>query len=169
MKMIGAVMILAAAALIGFSLLREKRERLLGIRSLAMALGRLRGELSTRASPLAEGIEKASSSSNGMGKNLMCCVSKRLHDLGERSFSELWNAALLESCGRLEKHDLEELKDLGAVLGRFDLELQLRALDGCISFLEDRWEKGSAAYPADRRLLLSVTLAMSSVLVILFF
>ena len=154
MKRIGAVLILAAAAFIGLSLLREKKRRLEAYRTSSFALGLLRGELLSRGAQLKEGIESACKASEGMG---------------ERSFAEIWEEALTESCAGLEDGARKELQRLGTVLGRFDLEIQLQALETCKASLEERWNKRSESYPADRRMICSIVLALSSFLVILLY
>ena len=168
MKGLGASLILSAAGLIGLLLLGESRRRLEAYCSLSSALRLLRGDLASRNAPLADGIDKAKTAAKGMGKELMLQVSMGLSALGERSFCEIWDQAL-DACSPRSLETPEELKSLGAVLGGFDLETQLQALDGCIARLDELWKNGSRSYPARRRLLLSLTLAGGFFMVILLY
>lgn len=169
MRVLGASLVLSAAGLIGLLLLGEKRRRMEACCSLSAALRLLRGELSSRNAPLADGIEKAKQAAKGTGKELMTLVSLGLSELGERSFREIWDQALDVCCPLLSLETAEELKSLGAVLGDFDLETQLQALDTCMMRLDELRESGKRNYPAQRRLLLSLTLAGGFFLVILLY
>ncbi len=167
MKWMGALLILAAAGLAALRLLQDKKSSLEGCRSLASALRLLRGELEARSLPLGEALAHAENKTGGLGRKLMIGVSERLPELGEVSFQQIWNEALDSSCRILDPGALEELRSLGPVLGSFDLDMQLRSLEAVISYLEVLWEQQRSGYPAQRRLLLSVYLAMSCFLVIL--
>lgn len=166
-KGMGALLILAAAGMAALMHLRDKRSRLEGCRSVASALRLLRGELAARSLPLGEAVEHVQSRTKGLGKELMKSVTERLPELGEVSFQQIWTDALEGCCMILDPGALEELRGLGPVLGSFDLDVQLRSLEVAISYLEVIWEQQRGGYPAQRRLLLSLYLAMSCFLVIL--
>lgn len=169
MKGFGALLILAAAGLIGLRLLGENRRRLEAYFSLSAALRLLRGELASRSAPLADGIDRAKTAAKGIGKELMSLVSVGLSALGERTFCEIWDQSLEACCSSRSIETPEELKSLGTVLGGFDLETQLQAMDSCIARLDELRENGKRNYPAQRRLLLSLTLAGGFFLVILLY
>ena len=169
MKWVGAALVLAAASLICLILLDDQKQHLEVYHSLSETLKILRGELLSRGATISEGIEKAGSASRGVGKELMLTVMDGLRELGERSFSEIWRNALA-TCSQEEKPEsLETLAGLGSVLGRFDLDEQLKALDTCIKDLDERWEAEKKDYPARRKLLISLSLAGGIFLVILLF
>lgn len=167
MKCLGALLILAAAGLSALKRLQDKRRCLEGCRSLASSLRLLRGELAARSLPLGDAIAHTQQKGSGMGQKLMSRVSARMSELGEMSFFEIWAEEAENSCHVLDPDALDEIKGLGAMLGSFDLEMQLQSLDTVIAYLEALWEQQRGAYPAQRRLLLSVYLAMSCFLVIL--
>ena len=169
MKLAGAVLILTASFLIGQTLLMEKKRGLSGLRTLAAALSQLRGELSTYEVTLSKGFNKAAGLSEGMGRELMHTVAERLDDLGERTFTEIWSGALGDCCAGLEEAVLSQMQGLGNVLGKFDLSLQLQALDNCIALLQDRIKKEKDDYPLQRKLLLSTLLTLGSFLVIIIY
>ena len=169
MKLPGAVLIMAAACLMSVLTLREKKQRQAGGLSLAAALELLRGELSSGALPLSLGIERASAHASGFGKELLIAVQEGLRDLGEWSFDEIWDKALAGTDPWLEETVQNELRKLGSVLGRFDLETQLRALDACISLLRQQWERQRNAYPEERRVWIGLTAGLSALLVILLY
>lgn len=169
MKWVGAAMVLAAASIACLTLLCDQKRRLEAFHSLSEALKILRGELLSRGATISEGIEKAGSASRGVGKELMLAVLAGLRELGERSFSEIWRNAL-DTCSLEDKPEsLEPLAGLGSILGRFDLDAQLKALDACIKRLDELWEAEKKEYPARRKLLISLSLAGGIFLVILLF
>ena len=129
----------------------------------------LRGELSSGAVPLSLGIERVSAHTSGFGKELLIAVQEGLRDLGERSFDEIWDKALAGTDPWLEETVQNELRKLGSVLGRFDLETQLRALDACILLLRQQWERERNAYPEERRVWIGLTAGLSALLVILLY
>lgn len=169
MKLAGAVLILTASFLIGQTLLMEKKRGLSGLRTLAAALSQLRGELSTYEVTLSKGFNKAAGLSEGMGRELMHTVAERLDDLGDRTFAEIWSGALGDCCAGMEEAVLSQMQGLGNVLGKFDLSLQLQALDNCIALLQDRIKKEKDDYPLQRKLLLSTLLTLGSFLVIIIY
>lgn len=169
MKLPGAVLIMAAACLVSLVTLREKKQRQEGCLSLVAALELLRGELSSGAVPLRLGIERACAHAGGIGNELLIAVREGLGDLGERSFDEIWNKALDGTDLWLAETVRHEMRKLGSVLGRFELETQLRALDACISLLRQQWERQRNAYPEERRVWIGLTGGLSALLVILLY
>lgn len=169
MKLLGAILIMTAASLGGVLLLREKKQRQDGDRSLAAALELLRGELSSGVIPLDLGIERAYTHAKGIGKAFLSTVRDGFHDLGEHSFEEIWDKALADTCPWLALDTQAEIRKLGGELGRFDLELQLRFLDACISYLKEQWQLQRSTYPSDRRVTLGLSFSLSALLVILLY
>ncbi len=169
MKLLGAILILTAGILGGILLLLDKKKRRDDYWSLAAALELLRGELSSEAVPLALGIERANAHTKGMGKELLSAVSSGLDELGERSFGEIWDKALAETCSWLAAEPASEIRKLGAELGRFDLEVQLRSLDACALYLKEQWRRQKNAYPAERRVALGLSFCFTALLVILLY
>ncbi|MBR0199377.1 MAG: stage III sporulation protein AB [Oscillospiraceae bacterium] len=169
MKLPGAVLIMAAACLASAVTLQEKKRSQEGCLSLATALDLLRAELSSGAVPLSLGIERACAHAGGIGKELLCAVYAGLRDLGEQSFDEIWDKALAGTDPRLAENSEHELQKLGSVLGRFDLETQLRALDACSSLLRRQWERQRNAYPEERRVWIGLTTGLGALLVILLY
>ena len=167
MKLIGAILIMASASLSCALLLREKRKRQEAYHSLAAALEFLRGELSTGGIPLDLGIERAYMHAEGLGKAFLSAVRDGLPELGEYAFAEIWDKVLTETCPWLSLDIHAELKRLGGVLGRFDLELQLHSLDVCVSDLTEQWQRLRNDYPSQRRVSLGLSFSLSALLVIL--
>lgn len=167
MKLLGAILIMASAFLACVLLLREKKKRQEAYRSLAAALELLRGELSTGGIPLDLGVERAYLHAEGPGKACLSAVRDGFPELGESSFAEIWDKALRETCSWLSPDTQTELKKLGGVLGRFDLDLQLRSLDACVSDLKEQWQRLRNEYPSQRRVSLGLSFGLSALLVIL--
>ena len=169
MRLLGAILIMASAALGCAALLREKKKSQEDCRSLADALELLRGELSFVGIPLNQGIERARAHAHGAGKEFLAAVYESFDSLGEHSFGEIWDKALTNLGPRLPDDPISELRKLGSVLGRFDLELQLRSLDVCVLQLREQWQRQSNAYPSQRRVAFGLSISLSVLLVILLY
>ena len=167
MKLLGGILVMTAASLGCVLLLREQRKRQDDLRSLAAALELLRGEISSGIVPLALGIERANTHARGIGNVLFSKVLDGFPELGDSSFKEIWDKALIASCPWLPQDVQAEIRKLGGVLGRFDVELQLRTLDACAAYLGEQWKRLRNEYPSRRRVTLGLSFSLSALLVIL--
>lgn len=169
MKGTGAVLILLAFTLAGWFMLKEKKDRLSCLKELIEALGQLRGELELRSSALPQAMRQAAELSTGAGKELLTQALANLENLGEVSFSTIWQRAVGLCAWPLGPDERRELEALGAVLGRYELSFQLQALDSCTDYLKRSRERLRESLPAKRRILLGLSVSMGAFLVILLY
>ena len=167
MRGAGALLLIAAFFLFGLNAVREKRAHIHALRELAGALELFSAELALHTAPIPEAVSSTAHLAVGKGRELFRVLSRRLCCLGEESFAQLWSGAVRLSCGELSSREREELETLGASLGRYDLDTQLRELRACCAFLSARREEAEQALPAERRLWLGLSASAGAFLAIL--
>lgn len=150
----------------GCRMVNSRKERIAALRELEFALLLLRGELESRAAALPELCVFLRERTCGAARALFSGMAAQLSMLGEERFSSLWNRAVRESGTALEDREREELLGLGEVLGRYELETQLRRLEGCCTVLHQCREEAERAYPGQRRLCLGLSAAAGLLLAI---
>ncbi len=165
LKFIGALLLTAAGLYTGVLTAGENKRRIEAMRSLCTALDLLRGELATRSCGLPELLRIVAGKSQGDAKLFFCALSASMTSLGEEAFSAIWENAC--DALKLPPEFLEILSGIGAALGRFDLSLQLTALDTALSELRSILQNAEERYPDQRRVSLALPAAVSALLAIL--
>ncbi len=166
LKLLGAGMILLGSVGAGLRLCAERRGQILLLRDLAEAMSLLQGELELRAAPMRELLLLPAGLRGDTGvffRNLLSALDR----LGEESFAEIWARELTRCFPCLTRFLLDELRSLGSVLGRMDREAELRALSACRAVLEDGARREQSLYPAQRRLLLGLSVSSGFLSIIL--
>ena len=166
-KPFGALLILVGAFSMGMTLCRERQSRLRTLRELLSVLEQLQGELELRSPPLPELFAQLALSAQGETSGFLRSMAEDLDQLGERSFFELWRQRVLCCLASLPPTARDELIRLGMVLGRLDLEAELRGLSACRAVLGRELEQLRSQAPARRRLILGLSAAAGLVAVIL--
>ena len=139
MRIIGIMLIAAAAVYGGASYTALKREQLNELEALCHMLRLMQDELETRALPLPE--------------------------LGSRDFQSIWEESVTESV----KHSEEAARllcTLGSFLGRYDVDSQLDALRSCREAMEKLRTAAAEALPQTRRLGMGLALTSGALIVI---
>lgn len=167
MRAAGLGMIFLSFLLMGLNAVLEKKTRLRGMCELADMLELFRGELELRALPLPDLIRGLLPESRGLGARLLFHLNEKMELLGDEPFSRIWSCAADKCCAMLPGTELEELKSLGMLLGRVELEQQLLALDRCCARLRRRIEEERQALPVRSRLILALSAAAGALLLIL--
>jgi stage III sporulation protein AB len=163
----GLLLLFASCLSFGLNLVGEKRRRVAALKELCEALEIMQGELSAHATPIPSLCAMLAERTRGCAAALFKALSERLEDLGEKDFSVLWCEAGEESCALLSEEDRGLLKELGMVLGRYDLDTQLMELQRCAHSLQDRLEREKRLLPGRRRLILGLSASFGALLVIL--
>lgn len=158
LKAAGAVLIVLACTLAGRARARELHRRARLPAALAAALELLRGEVVSRLAPLPEAAERLAASGPAETRDFFALLARRLGELGERTFSELW-AACADTLA-LPPREADALRDLGASLGRYGAEAQDAALGRCIACMTGAADE--AAQEAARGGKLSVGLGLTA-------
>lgn len=139
-KLIGALMILAAGAMIGFGQARRLRERPVELRRFIMMLQQLETEIEYGFTPLPEALYKLGRQHRAQLSGMMADIAAQLKSEAGVTVDEAWR----RSVGRywpslaMNQEDREIIVQLGAVLGTSDREDQLKHLRLAVSLLAAR-------------------------------
>ena len=150
MRIIGIMLIAAAAVYGGGSYTALKREQLNELDALCHTLRLMQDELETRALPLPELAAQLDTRTENAGKALLSGLLRRLPELGSRDFQNIWEECVTESV----KHSEEAARllcTLGSFLGRYDVDSQLEAIRSCRETLEKLRTTAAEALPQTRR------------------
>lgn len=165
LKLLGALMLLAAGVYAGtVNLKREKRE-LESMRDFCAALEILRGELATRSCGLPELIGAVRLKSHGDAETFFAALSASMFLLGEEEFSTIWTRAAKELPLPVAFRVIWD--GIGLSLGRFDLGLQLSALERTEEELRSIAEKAERSYPDRSRVSFALPAAAAALLAII--
>ncbi len=155
LKLLGALLVIGGGAWAGLSAAGELSRRAKVLDAWADALSLMENELSFRLSAMPELTERLSQSARSPAREVFLDLQKGLKRLGEASFEELWRGALSSHPGGLRGEELDELKNLGAVLGRYgwedqckSLETARRALTGWADLAREELRQKGKAYAA---------------------
>lgn len=164
--LLGAFLIAAASAALGFSYVNGEKRRLCALRSAERMLKTMAGELETRLTPLPELISRLACRCDGAAAAFAEDLNLRLCHLGEREFSTLWADSVEVAFDMLSGEEREILSALGLCLGRYELERQLTELSLALDQLSHAIDRRSAALPEKKRLGLGLAWAGGALLVI---
>lgn len=147
-KLTGAVLLIGCGAWWGLQAAGGLLGRVRDLEAWLTALRLLEGELVFSLPAIPDLLERLSRKAPSPAGAAFAAALRGLDRLGEVSFETIWASALKASPGRLSPHDLETLKRLGSVLGRYGWEEQISALRALRRDLEEsrsaaRTESGS--------------------------
>ena len=168
-KLTGILLIAAGAGGSVHVYLRLCRSRIRSLRSIAQMLELMQGELETSALPLAQLLEAIAPRLDDPALLFSKRLAAGMAELGKRSFSEIWTSCLCACFSDLGSAELQALKELGSVLGRYELSCQTEALLRCRRFLKQREETAAAALAERRRLALGLALTGTAMLGVILF
>ena len=152
MKLLGAAIILAASVFTGIQFVFGRKRRIRALESVCTALELMQSELNARSTPLRELAILLSDESHGAAKDFFSLLAERMDDLGEKCFSEIWEKAAGSALPELAERERSALTRLGAVLGRYPVGDQIRAIETCRALLLAQLRQARESYPADQRL-----------------
>ena len=138
-RLIGAVLLAAGAALLGISAARRTRSRAKDLQMVMEGLRAILRELSFRLAPLSELLNSAKEQTGERVQLFFSLCEQGAEHLNGRTFQTVWEQAAEASQMCLEREDWQCLESLGHVLGRYDCENQCQALDTSLSRLEERY------------------------------
>ena len=165
MRIIGIMLIAAAAVYGGVSYTALKREQLNELEALCHMLRLMQDELETRALPLPELAAQLDTRTENAGKALLSGLLRRLPELGSRDFQNIWEECVTESV----KHSEEAARllcTLGSFLGRYDVDSQSEAIRSCREAMEKLRTAAAEALPQTRRLGMGLALTSGALIVI---
>ena len=130
MKIIGAVLLVSAFGWFGYSLVVSTRRKERLVDALAASLVILRGEITTRLTPLPDCTALLARTGPQACRGFYTDLSAALDALGEVEFADLWNTCLATL--ELPREARSALADLGRSLGRYSADEQGAAIDRCL-------------------------------------
>ena len=165
MRIIGIMLIAAAAVYVGVSYTALKREQLNELEALCHMLRLMQDELETRALPLPELAAQLDTRTENAGNALLSGLLRRLPELGSQDFQSIWKESVTESV-RYSGEAARLLCMLGSFLGRYDVDSQLEAIRSCRETLEKLRTTAAEALPQTRRLGMGLALTSGALIVI---
>ena len=165
MRIIGIMLIAAAAVYGGVSYTALKKEQLNELEALCHLLRLMQDELKTRALPLPELAAQLETRTEDTGKALLSGLLRRLPELGSRDFKSIWEECVTENV----KQSVEAARllcTLGSFLGRYDVDSQLEAICSCREAMEKLCTSAAEALPQTRRLGMGLALTSGELIVI---
>lgn len=134
--LIGAALVAAGGALLGFQAAAGLRRRVRAVRETEAGLALLERELELSAPPLPRLLERGAEHSQGPARALFQGCLRGLDSLDQEDFSSLWRRLVREQTG-LPAEGQAVLLSLGDTLGRYEGERQREALSAARRRLEE--------------------------------
>lgn len=126
-RLIGAVLVAAGGALLGFQAALGLRVRVRTLGQLEAGLELLEQELELNLPPLPRLLERGAAHSEGAARELFQDCARGLDRLDREDFSTLWRRLVSEQ-STLDPEGQAILYPLGDTLGRYEVHRQLEAL-----------------------------------------
>lgn len=127
MRLIGAVLVAAGGAALGFQAAAGLGRRVRALEEMCQGLALLERELELNAPPLSRLLERGAERSRGPAEELFRGCLRGLDHLDREDFSSLWRR-LVSGCRALGSEGQAVLAPLGDTLGRYSGERQREAL-----------------------------------------
>ena len=153
MKGAGALLVMASCLYYCGQICQGKRLRIRELRGLIECLEHMLGELELRGASTPELLGRMCELSEGETGVFFHRLKEAMSRLGEESFSLLWRETAAQALRFLSPGELDEMIRAGAVLGRLDLEAQLRTLRFLRGVLQNAMEDERRSFPLRRKLL----------------
>lgn len=135
-RLIGAALIAAGGAALGFRAAAALQDRVSAVRQMAEGLALLERELELNAPPLSRLMARGAARGRGAAKALFQGCVQGLDRLDREDFPSLWRRLTAER-RELETEGQAILLPLGDTLGRYDAERQREALAAARRRLEE--------------------------------
>jgi len=166
-KLLGFSLILTAALVCSAQRIRDWKARSAALEAFCEMLSQLRGILEVQAPPMPELLDALSRCSGGAAERFVKQLCQAMDRLGAVSFQTLWLEALADTAKDVGEDARHALETLGSVLGRYDLDTQLSAVDACLRVLRRQQEQLREKAPQSGRLTLGIMLSAAALLGIL--
>lgn len=128
LKIIGVVIVLFGSVGIGWSIIRRMNARVTALRSLAAALDGLEYELDFTLPSMEVWLQSAADRATEPAALFFRTCVKRMKAQEGVALSEVWREAAEKELSVLKPDDMETLRLVGSVLGRYDAESQKNAI-----------------------------------------
>ena len=164
MKIAGFVCLQLAALLFALRRIESKKRAAACLASFCALLEQLKGALGSEPAPMPELLDALGTCCDGDAAAFVNLLAASMDRLGERSFRELWTDALSAVPVTADRESGRALLELGTVLGRYELNTQLGAVESCRIVLSRRLDALCRELPQAKRLTLGLCLAASALL-----
>ena len=167
MKVLGIGAIISAIFLLALNLTGRRKAEIDCLAELCRGLELIRAELGTRLTPMPELLGLLEEQCAGEAGGFFRAVGTALPLLEERDFSSLWSLAAEEALRCLSQRELDIVKKVGTVLGKYELSEQLNVIGSCLRELKAMEERLRVAYPQSRKLFFGISAAAGGFIIIL--
>lgn len=167
MKVLGIGAIISAIFLLALNLTGRRKAEIDCLAELCRGLELIRAELGTRLTPMPELLGLLEEQCAGEAGSFFRSVGTALPLLEERDFSSLWSMAADKALCCLSQRELDTVKKVGTVLGKYELSEQLTVIGSCLTELKAGEERLRAAYPQTRKLFFGLSAAAGGFIIIL--
>ena len=166
-KIIGAMLIIGGCGAFGYAIAASYRKEAAALRQMISALDFMQCELQYRLTPLPDLCAMAGKEQKGIVGQFLKELSLELENQISPNVSCCVNAVLAKS-DRIPGRLLKALELLGASLGRFDAEGQLKGLEHVRSFCREEVDKMADQQDVRLRSYQTLGLCAGAALAILF-
>ncbi len=135
-RLVGAVLVAAGGACLGFQAAAGLRKRGRAVRQMEAGLALLERELELNAPPLSRLLERGAAHSGGPARALFQDCVRGLDSLDQEDFPSLWRRLAGERT-ELTAEGQAVLMPLGDTLGRYEVDRQREALSAAGRQLEE--------------------------------
>lgn len=163
----GAVLIISACGLFGFSTAASFRKEERALQQLIGALDLMQCELQYRLTPLPDLCRQAGFEQTGCIGSMLINLARELESQISPDVESCMNAALYTS-GTLPKRVEKAFRIMGTSFGRFDIEGQVKGLEAVRSFCRGELEAMSVNRDSRLRSYQTLGLCAGAALAILF-
>ena len=170
LRIIGAVIVLAASTLAGIYYGNLETYRMRDLLEVKKALTILRSQIEYARAPLSEALQVvALRVKESVGKMFQMCADMLMHEQNER-IEHIWQAAVEQHKDTLfiTQEDVEQLKGFGAQLGGLELDVQLMNISMLIDYIDERVERLNESRDNNRKLYKSFGVLGGALIVIIF-
>lgn len=136
-KLFGAAAALAACLMAGNQYYMCEKNRYNAIKSCRIMLSLIRSELSTSSADISIILKNICGRLSTPAHGFALLLTKEMDMLGQIPFQDIWDKALVQCFAILGQYEKNIIKELGGIIGKYELEQQLEALDCAVSRLSD--------------------------------
>lgn len=152
-KLLGAMLVIAASAGIGYMTGLDYQKYLDELRYLRMIMLQIKGEISYTRGALLEVFERTAGRVKEPYSSWFMHMSRTLEERSKQSFSRIWTSCIESDLKqtRLKREDIEDLKQTGISLGYLDVSMQVGMLELYLERLELKIHQIQAEVTSKRR------------------
>lgn len=130
LKLMGAILLTAGAALWGFTGAKSLKDRASALRALTSSIELMGYELCDKLTPVPELFALLGRQAPDPACRLFQNGEVRLKEIGAVPFSELWHEAVIDTHElMLTQQEILALSELGFSLGKYDVSQQRKAIE----------------------------------------